>query len=433
VTRSYTLGVTSINVQNSSAFIQAWSNATQDWVYNEAMFNQSDAVLFYARKWGAKIVVPVLNQDYGDQSTNFDGNWADLIRLYYNLPDYNSTKSIDFWTDPNLIAATKKIYSKFLTRTNSLTGVVYGQDPTFWAIETGNELNENMTVGAPDVSLPAPGAWTAEIAQYIKSLAPNILVMDGSLSRSNETGNRFATGALTSPYVDLISYHYYNVEVGQLPFFDMAADAALIASYGKTFVIGEHGFYPYTTQWDYFYQLLAENPVAGAMVWSQRPHSHLGGFVTHSEGGGIFSYHFPGWSPPITADFDPLEAYIVGTTYNNSNTLLGQTPPGYPVPSAPRILPTNTTNGSTYFPFQGGSWGEHYEVFHSPIAGDDGTGFNITNGWVQVANSLRDDVDAGEANFTIPASTFGNGNGSWVMRGVGTNLQKGPWSNIITL
>lgn len=33
VTRTYTLGVVSINVQNSSAFIQGWSNATQDWMY----------------------------------------------------------------------------------------------------------------------------------------------------------------------------------------------------------------------------------------------------------------------------------------------------------------------------------------------------------------------------------------------------------------
>jgi hypothetical protein len=39
-----------------------------------------------------------------------------------------------------MIDATKKIYTKLLARTNTLNGVVYGQDNTFWAIETGNEL-----------------------------------------------------------------------------------------------------------------------------------------------------------------------------------------------------------------------------------------------------------------------------------------------------
>lgn len=69
------------------------------------MFSHSDAVLFYARKWGCKITVPIINQDYGSQESNFNGNWADLIRLYYDLPDYNATLSYDFWTDPNLINA----------------------------------------------------------------------------------------------------------------------------------------------------------------------------------------------------------------------------------------------------------------------------------------------------------------------------------------
>jgi hypothetical protein len=100
-------------------------------------------VLSLARKWGCKIVIPVINQDYGSQSTNWAGNWADLIRLYYGITGdnaYNESKAYDFWTDANMIDATKKIYTKLLARTNTLNGVVYGQDNTFWAIETGNEL-----------------------------------------------------------------------------------------------------------------------------------------------------------------------------------------------------------------------------------------------------------------------------------------------------
>jgi hypothetical protein len=86
----------------------------------------------------------------------------------------------------------------------------------------------------PGTSLPPPGSWTVEIAQHIKSMAPNILVMDGSLSRSNVTEDKFNVTALESQFVDLFSYHYYDVQVGQLPFYDMASDAAYVRKYGKT-------------------------------------------------------------------------------------------------------------------------------------------------------------------------------------------------------
>lgn len=92
-----------------------------------------------------------------------------------------------------------------------------------------------MTPGFfPATSYPAPGSWTVNIAQHIKSLAPNILVMDGSLSRSNNTADKFNTTALNSPYVDLFSYHYYDVHYGQLPFYDVPADSAYVTQHNKT-------------------------------------------------------------------------------------------------------------------------------------------------------------------------------------------------------
>jgi hypothetical protein len=97
--------VTSVNVNNASAFVQGWSDSDQDWIYNEDKFVQFDRTLNQARQWGVRIIVPVINQDYGSQDTNYAGNWADLIRLYYGLNDYNETKSINFWTDRNMIDA----------------------------------------------------------------------------------------------------------------------------------------------------------------------------------------------------------------------------------------------------------------------------------------------------------------------------------------
>lgn len=126
--------------------------------YNEAAFVKLDRVLALARKWGVKITVPVINDDYGSQDSNYvrtcpgssrlhrsfqNGNWADLIQLYYGITGdnaYYESKAYNFWTDPDLVNATKKIYTKLLDRTNTVNGVRYGDDNTFWAIETGNEL-----------------------------------------------------------------------------------------------------------------------------------------------------------------------------------------------------------------------------------------------------------------------------------------------------
>jgi len=120
--------------------------------------------------------------------------------------------------------------------------------------------------------IPADGKWTSTIAAHIKFLAPNLLVMDGSFSRNNFTDQKWAPEALSSPDVDIYSSHYYAP--GDDPAYEFQAmgnDSDLVRSYGKThvpltcldgsvlmrrFVIGEHGFYPWSYQWDEFYYLL---------------------------------------------------------------------------------------------------------------------------------------------------------------------------------
>jgi hypothetical protein len=72
--------------------------------------------------------------------SNYNGDWSDLIRFRYGLDSYNATKSIDFWTDPTMIESYKLILNKFLRRTNTINGRVYGSDDTLGMIESGNEM-----------------------------------------------------------------------------------------------------------------------------------------------------------------------------------------------------------------------------------------------------------------------------------------------------
>jgi len=102
-----------------------------------------------------------------------------------------------------------------------------------------------MTTGADrtrppsgDVCPPntkADEKWTSTIAAHIKSLAPNLLVMDGSFSRNNFTDQKWAPEALSSPHVDIYSSHYYAP--GDDPAYEFQAmvnDSNLVRSYGKT-------------------------------------------------------------------------------------------------------------------------------------------------------------------------------------------------------
>lgn len=49
------------------------------------------------------------------------------------------------------------------------------EEPTIFALETGNELG-----GWSGSNYPPPVEWTTSIANYLKELAPETLVLDGS-------------------------------------------------------------------------------------------------------------------------------------------------------------------------------------------------------------------------------------------------------------
>jgi hypothetical protein len=51
VTRTYTLGVSSINIPDSEAHINGWNETAGDWIYNEAKFQQMDMVMDVARQY----------------------------------------------------------------------------------------------------------------------------------------------------------------------------------------------------------------------------------------------------------------------------------------------------------------------------------------------------------------------------------------------
>ncbi|EGF97419.1 family 5 glycoside hydrolase [Melampsora larici-populina 98AG31] len=168
VTRTYTLAVSTAafggTQKDSRSHITGWDFDNDDWIYNEEKFAQFDRVLDMASKHGVKLIIPIINQDYGTRDTDFVGNFNDLIRHRYNITSYRvANTEVDWFTDVEMRCAFKKIIRKLLTRRNTFNGKIYGEDDTIFAWETGNEMNwgrQNNTIH----DQPAP----AEVLPFSK-------------------------------------------------------------------------------------------------------------------------------------------------------------------------------------------------------------------------------------------------------------------------
>lgn len=355
VARTYTLKIANDNFEHgripaSESHITGWDHRSNDWIYNEQQWRKIDRVMDLSRRYGVKLIIPIINQDYGNPDSNYIGTFVDLIRHRYNIYDYKAAgNKIDFFTDKNMINAFKQLITFFLNRINTVNGFRYGDDNTVLAFETGNELNWG---GSHHHSGP-PGNWTVEIARHLKLLAPKILVMDGSYSRDPVTA--WQTEALESTHVELFSYHFYGR--GDTEAYDMLNNK--IRDYGKTLIIGEHGFY---SDPSVFREIYKKMTCAGALVWALLPHSEKGGFLTHSEGHNIFGYHVPGWLKQSSKEFDTHEAEVIASTYEASYTILGLDPPSKPIPGLPEaFIVTNSTHVG--LSWRGAAWAQGYEIF----------------------------------------------------------------------
>ncbi|ORY72563.1 glycoside hydrolase superfamily [Leucosporidium creatinivorum] len=299
VTRTYTLRIKSKNV--GRGHINGWNSGWGDWEWDEERLKEIDRVIAEAARYGVRLIIPIIS-NFDSEDTNWVGGWMDLIRLKKGFgSNEEATRSgIDWWTDNEMLEAFKLIIDKLVNRVNHLTGVRYADDATILAWETGNEMCVNGM-------RPAPASWTLTVAAHLKSRAPNHLVMDGSFARTEHIGSCWPVEVLQSPLVDIISYHYY----GSGDIKRVKKDCELAKKYGKVFIAGEFGFFSHANEYASFLSALDSAGGAGALVWSLRPASARGGYKTHGEGDGQWSYHLPGWEQPLHGEFDPRSSSIV--------------------------------------------------------------------------------------------------------------------------
>ena len=103
-------------------------------------------------------------------------NMNDPAHPWPQFPDFNSA----FYTQ----AEAQRLYRDYIravvTRTNTVTGVRYIDDPTIMSWQLANEPRPGGSDAIAAPNLPAFYAWIEGTAAYIKSLDPNHLVSTGS-------------------------------------------------------------------------------------------------------------------------------------------------------------------------------------------------------------------------------------------------------------
>jgi hypothetical protein len=279
-------------------------HVTAPGVFSEDLFVAFDHMLAEANRYGVRLIVPLVDQ------------WS----WWGGVAEYAAFRGLppeDFWTDAQVREDFKATVEHLLTRTNTVTGVPYREDPAILAWETGNELE-------------ATSEWTADIAAFIKDLDPNHLVMDGAYG--------IDPASLSNPDVDIVSNHYYWPEgYGEDYAAAASADQALAAGQ-RPFVLGEFGFLA-TWRYEALLDVVQDEGVAGAMIWSLRFHDVGGGFYWHTEiqepGWLVRAYHWPG--------FDSGDAYderaVMALMRERAFAIQGFEAPPLPPPDPPELLP----------------------------------------------------------------------------------------------
>ncbi|HET6213870.1 MAG TPA: cellulase family glycosylhydrolase, partial [Micromonosporaceae bacterium] len=208
--------------QGTDHWMQRWSNAAGAVVYNDTGAGglvQLDRMVASAAAHNVKLLLP------------FTGNWRDFGGMDQYVTWYGLQFHDQFYTDARIRQDYKNWIAHLLNRTNTVTGVVYRNDPTIVAWELANEPR------CINASLPTSGSctadtlvsWAGEMSAYVKSLDANHMVSVGDEGFHPGVGG---TGG-SWPYnvtdgvdharltalstVDFGTYHLYPQGWGQSP------------------------------------------------------------------------------------------------------------------------------------------------------------------------------------------------------------------------
>jgi mannan endo-1,4-beta-mannosidase len=202
----------------------------------------------------------------------------------------NMERAMLFYTNEMTRRLYREHAEKIVTRRNTVTGVLYRDDPTIMSYELMNEAQ------APTGRWAERRAWVAEMSAFIKSLDPDHLVTSGTWGFRTSWERREWLAEHSIPTIDYCDVHNYPrddhdsfVETPQAlaEFIDNRAAAAF--SINKPYVMGEFGMgpegYKGFSEVDWyraFFERSLKAGAGGAMFWIITPDPHRGYGITYT-------------------------------------------------------------------------------------------------------------------------------------------------------
>ena len=364
-TRSFSLSVSSARDGGVPGYLMGRR------IYNEEAFRCLDRVLALCHEYDVRVIIPLVASQSFPNVGGVDefAAWS------------GKTAPGAFWVDPEVKADFRALIDYLANRRNTVSGILYRDDPAILAWQLGNEFDSY----APDRKLPAGPwkqaitGWSLEMAVYLKQVDPRHLVMEAG-------GNREAM--LASPAIDVMSAHLYEywnrLGGGETDLANCLRKELAVSAGRKPLIVDEFGLASLDNIRSLM-EAIRRSDVVGGLIWGLRVHRRDGGFYYHNEGGtNVNSYHYPG--------FPAGEAYqekgVFQLLHDEGPAISGRPAPTQAPPTPAPVL-FATARGLTWR----GSTGA---AFYQLESADSGSGPWTTVG-ERLPDSLPLDVAAYEA------------------------------------
>lgn len=289
--------------------------------YNEVAFRSFDLLLALCKEYDVRIIVPII----ASQSFEVVRGVDEFAALSGN------TATGAFWTNQEVKSDFKHFLHFLMNRKNTITGVLYKNDPAILAWQFGNEFDSfygDRKLKA-EIWKPIITQWQLEMASYIKKIDPNHLIMEAGGDRKI---------MIDSDHIDIISTHLYEywnrLQGGPTELAPIAKTEREQTKGKKVLLIDEFGLATLDNQ-RALIKTIREEGISGGLLWSIRCHRRDGGFYYHNEGGTpINSFHVPGF----TNGYDYQATQILDLIRREAFAMRGMEVPPVSKPDQPPIL-----------------------------------------------------------------------------------------------
>lgn len=298
-----------------------------DWAYiqsprqfNEEAFKTIDNMLALANQYGVRIIF------------SLGAEWGDYLGGIGEYAAWNGLSKSDFYTSESCKSDYKKTLKYVVNRRNSVTGELYREDKAILAWQFGNELAN------------APIEWESEIADYLKKMDFNHLVMAGNTNRVSEN---------PPENLDILTRHYYGGD-----WVENCKRDRNIAKGKRPFIVGEYGLTSDVEATRKFYDEALLNGTSGHLIWSMYFHHRSGGFNWHQifTHPSIGSFHWPGFESGSAHN----EKEMLSLLREFAFKMQGVEATDIPKPKKPQLL--SSTSDLPFLSWRGSAGASGYNV-----------------------------------------------------------------------